>query len=794
MKRWKRGIPFILCCMAVGLVAIFSTVSIPGPAKVYAQGQPEVTLTARVGLDGQCKKNTWIPVRITVENSGPDISGRVQLSYTNSDGDVSFGQDILLPTTSRKEFFLYFYPQGAIRSLTASLTSKGKTLADIKLSANCLSSDGMVFGVMATDPAPYEILGEVKPLRGATRIAQLTTSDLPDRVQGWKALDALIVSGVDTSTITVPQRKALDSWLAGGGRLMVIGGPGWQNSTAGLTDLLPVDPTSTQTAIKLAPLSDYFQTMHPLPGATTISVGTVRPDATILVQQEGIPLLAERQVGFGKVIYLAADPALYPLRAWEDVDRMYDHLLGIRPPRPTWAGSVWDTSFADSAASTIDALNIPTSTYLCGWLLLYVIVVGPVNFFILHRLKRRELAWLTIPTLVLLFAGVTYFYGSFQRGQRPILNRIAVLQAWEDSPMADVRGLVGLYSPFRTKYTLQADEDFMLFPFHSSGGNIQGTDQWLALQDGSTMLMPDVRVEIGGVQSVATVGSLPALDIQSDLIIKWNGNRDPYITGQITNASPFTLRQAILVTPGNYQRLGDIPAGSSKNVTVTVSTSSPDGPIFYTFDTEDILGLSYSDLQEDFDAYRRNEFLSAIRVPDYGYTNSNWGIYLMGWLDAPILPIGLQGKQFDTVDTTLYVLSLDPSFETEPGQIRLPPGLFAWDTSLESATPYRSPDIPAAGYTLRFRIAFPLKYSSVEEMVLNLNVQSGASIRDVSVFIFDVTSGEFVKLKGLRQGRNTIPDPWLYVGPGGDVLIKIDSTTSNYIAINPSTISLVVNP
>jgi hypothetical protein len=794
MKRWKRGILLFSCSVILGLAALFLPVSIPGSGDVSAQEQAGITMTARVGLDGQCKKNAWIPVRVTVENLGPEVSGRVEVSYTNSEGEVSYGQDILLPTTSRREFFLYFYPQGSIRSLTANLVAKGKALASVKLTANCLNSDGMIFGVLTEDPAPYEILGEVKPLRGALRIAQLTISDLPDRAQGWKAMDALIVSGVDTSAIAGPQRQALDSWLASGGRLLVVGGPGWQTANAGLSDLLPVELVSTQTAVKLAPLFDYFQTNRPLPGATTISVGKPRPDAAILAQQEGIPLLAERRVGFGKVIYLAADPALYPLRAWEDAAVMYDRLLGMRPPRPTWAGAKWDTSSADSAAVTIDALSIPSAFYLCGWLALYVIVVGPVNFFILHRLKRRELAWLTIPALVLLFAGINYYYGYFQRGQRPILNRMAVVQAWEGVPTAEARGLVGLFSPLRTKYTLQADDEFMLFPFDTSAGNIQGGDQWLSLQEGSTMLMPDVRVEIGGVESLATAGYLPALDIQSDLVVEWNGARGPYATGQITNASPYTLRQAILVTPGDWKRLGDIPAGSSREVAVAISTTSSYGPSFYTFDSEEILNVDYADLQEDYDAFRRNEFLNAIWEPDYGYTDSNWGVYLMGWLDAPMLPIGLQKKQFDVEDTTLYIVLLDPNFKTPPGQVRLTPSLFAWDTSLESATPYSNPDIPAAGYTLRFRVGFPIKYSSVEEMTLNLNVGSGASITDVSVYIFDITSGEFVRLKGLRRGNNNIPDPWRYVGPGGDILIKIDTATNNYVEINPSTITLVVNP
>ncbi|MCJ7435945.1 MAG: hypothetical protein MUO77_20895, partial [Anaerolineales bacterium] len=115
--------------------------------EVRAQAQGNITLMAQAGLDGYCKANAWFPVHVIVENDGADVDARVQASYKNDRGGSSiYGADISLPSTSRKEFFLYIYPQGAVRKLTVSVLDGGKTLAKTNLNISCEQSDGILFG------------------------------------------------------------------------------------------------------------------------------------------------------------------------------------------------------------------------------------------------------------------------------------------------------------------------------------------------------------------------------------------------------------------------------------------------------------------------------------------------------------------------------------------------------------------------------------------------------------------------------------------------------------------------
>ena len=86
----------------------------------------------------------------------------------------------------------------------------------------------------ATRPAP------------SRRSSSSTVADLPERPEAWSALDRLVWQDVDAGQLSAEQLAALRTWLAGGGRLTIVGGSGGLGLLAGFPDeLLPFRPTVT---------------------------------------------------------------------------------------------------------------------------------------------------------------------------------------------------------------------------------------------------------------------------------------------------------------------------------------------------------------------------------------------------------------------------------------------------------------------------------------------------------------------------------------------------------------------
>jgi hypothetical protein len=781
----KKSIFFVLLCALFG--------SIDMAREVHAQAQGNITLTAQAGLDGYCKANTWFPVHIKIENTGADTNPRVQASYKNDQGGGSvYGQDISLPSTSRKEFFLYVYPQGAVRTLTVSVLDGKITLAKTNLNISCEQNDGLLFGVYADDPSAYTVLNDIRPLTGLTRVAQLINSDLPDRTQGWDGLDALVISNVDTGTFTPEQKQALEMWLAKGGKLFVTGGIHWQTTTAGLHDFLPLELNSTRNVTGLLALSAYINDPSLLDQETILATGQLREGANVLVEQDGIPLLIEKQIGFGKVFYLAADPNLQPLSGWDGMKEIYDHLLAFKSPRPVWADASWDSNQANNALATLPELALPSFVYVCCWLGIYVLMVGPVNYMILRRMKRTELAWVTVPVLVILFSCLAYFSGYAYRGTRPILNRFQLVQGWEGLDQAQVNALIGIYSPNRTTYNMETTDRFMAYPPQGVYDNLQGNNNWLSLKNETGTILPDVRVDIGAMQAVGMEGSIPTLTVEHDLVVTLS-NKEPTLTGSITNKSKSILRGAVLVTPSGWIKIGDLPPNKTEKVDYSLTNMSSNSPMdMHTILS--VLGLdsySYPQYSDDIDKRRRASFFQANITSTGNYFNMNSGIYLMGWVDEIPAPAGLQGQDFKSIDTMLYFEQLTPTVKSETGSLMLISSIYGWESSLGDAITAQTYQLSEDGYTVRFQPGVPVHFSEVDS--LTLHIESNITPDKIQASLWNVENNSWTLIP-LTIDNTEVPDARQYVGTDGEIRLKLDGNQNDYIEITSVNFTLMVQP
>jgi len=281
------------------------------------------------------------------------------------------------------------------------------------------------------------------------------------------------------------------------------------------------------------------------------------------------------------------------------------------------------------------------------------------------------------------------------------------------------------------------------------------------------------------------------LAIEHDLVITLDETK-PMLSGTILNKSNYTIRDAFLVTPGQWTRLGDIPPGASESIDLSLLGAS-NGPVFYGLSAMDILNVDYTALETNADVVRRNAFLQATLYSQYPLNRGNWGIYLMGWVEDALLPIGLQNKRFKTIDTSLYIDMLSPSLKAEVGELIMPASLFKWESSNTNASPYYVSGVPAGGYTLRFQPAFPIRFGKVKS--LRLFLSTNALPREIIASAWNFETKEWTPIPLTTIGSYTeIPEPNLYLGPDHEVRIKVISNRSDYTEINASYITLVGEP
>jgi hypothetical protein len=556
--------------LARALAALAVTALAVGPLVPAASGADAVTMTARVLLQGHARAGSWMAVEVRLENAGPALTGELHLEGGTST-KTRFASAVDLPTASRKTYVLYAQPPAFGRSLKIDLVATDGSPAG-STSVAYLAHDltQLVVGVVAE--RPDRLVGDLdlppSINNNPSVIAPLTVADLPDRVEGWAPLDRLIWQDVDASTLSTAQIAALHGWLAAGGRLVIVAGTAGIGTLAGFPDdLLPYRPTATAD-LGADLLADLLGGRPVVSSAVPMLVGapgTGRP----LVQAGDRWSSAERTYGNGTVTVLGFDPATPGVGTTEGMRSLWQRLL---PPRSGTSPAFSDDSNLLSAAGQMPSLALPPIGGLLILLIAYIAIIGPVNYLILRRLDRRELAWVTMPVLVAGFAIAAYGYGGFLRGTDVVVNQVAIVRGAPDATEGSATVYFGLFSPDRRTYQLEIPGGALLAaPIAGDLFGTGGTAASLDIVQGDPARVRDLEVGYASLRTVRgeTATSVPRM--RANFLLDGTTLR-----GTFENASDRTLEDVAVVLGSSVVVLGDIAAHTSKAIILPI-TSDPFG-------------------------------------------------------------------------------------------------------------------------------------------------------------------------------------------------------------------------
>ena len=800
-----RRLPARLLAVSVTFLLVFN---VWGSEPAHAQ-EEGLVLTGEAGLDGYCKEGAWMPVRVTVENDGEDIDGVLSASTASSAQIWEFNVEAEIPSVSRKEWTLYVFPLGSENSIRIAVTSGDRTLAELDLPVDCVDPGDDLMGVWAANPSIFNTQTVIRTSSNRPVLVRVEGEDIPDRPLGLSMLSSLTISDVDTGALTDAQRASLSAWVSSGGRLIVAGGPGWQKTGAGLGSLLPLTPVGTQTLPDLEAIAAFVQSGDPLVGTVVAATGAVHPDAVVRISQAGLPLVVILPHGYGEIIYLAVDPALEPLRTWIGMEDLYRYLLGRPADVPTWRDGFKAWGEADTALNAIPGLDIPSAFLICGFIVFYIIVVGPVNFVVLRTLKKRELAWVSVPIFVFCFSGAIFLFGTGLIGSRPVVNRLSIVQIWPGEAQSRVDALVGIFSPDRDTYSLEVDSSFTAHPVPEFGFAADPETR-AVFQTDSGFRAPEIRVDTGGLEGYAIGGQIAAPEFTHDLAVRWLSGGDRQLHGQVTNASGLSLSDAVILTSVSAIDLGDFGPGDSAAVSVILGGSGAvplgtppavtgpaltDDTLLAIFGTNYMYPSSFIDLED----LRRFNLLSAALGGLIG--GRGGGVYLLGWTDEAPFDTDLGGGQEQNTDSTLYIVHLRTQLETpaETTEIfRITPDQFYWTEHGEATgsnlpAPYES-FIRSGSFALSFIPIDAIAFREVAGLTLHMASYGAAGQILFQVDLWDFVQGLWIEQESVVWGDNEIPSPTSYVGPAGEIRVRFSYFGTNRNEIEWADLTLEVLP
>ena len=637
-----------------------------------AQGD-DLTLDARAGFDGLYELSAAVPVVVTARNDGAPIEGEVRVVGPASavTAPLVFSAPISLPTGSDKRIPLVVNLPAFGDNLTVQLVSDGQVLAETETDPlRGVNRDELFYGVVSSDPGGLAFLETIPGGRRDAAVAFLDLADLPEVSSAWNGMDVLVLDDVDTSRLTAGQLAALRAWLESGGQLVVTGGPGGPRTAAGVADLLPVAVTGVTSVDELPALTEFAGL--PLSSAGPYAVTTAElVKGETLIEQNGQPLLARADIGRGAVTFLALDPRGAPLAGWAGGEQLWSTIATAAPLLPPWAGGIRDGYAANQAVATIPGMRLPSVLQLIFFLLLYTVIIGPINFLVLRRLKRRELAWITIPALVLLFSLATFLTGFRTRGNVVTLNEMAIAFGSVEADRLRTQTAIGLYSPSRARHDLALPYDATVFPFGENFGTIMGESNFDVIERATGLTLRGVRTDTGEVATFIAESHQPRPAVTATAALSAEQDVVEVI---VRNESDVTLEDAVIIYGQEQAAVGDVAPGAERVVQVSLRGAMPatvptPDPLFSTafnypnpLMNDPSLILGTTEFFNDPVAYPRWQLIQSTASNDTfnpaSLPDPTQIVTLGGWLAESALEATIIGEEATRVGDTLLLLEI----------------------------------------------------------------------------------------------------------------------------------------
>lgn len=553
---------------AVGL----DTVVVPGRAR-GATPEPtpnsSVSMVAEPMLGGSFRSGSWGAVRVQLENDGPVVDGELTLS--EAVGGSTFSVPVQLATGARQEHLLYGQVRPFGNRFRVDLVSGGAVVSSVTVPV--AANDGTAPGVYLIAEHPERLVGSIRTAAAAgggtaPDIVPLAPEDLPPRVEVWSSIDVLVWQDVDSNRLGNEQLAALEIWALTGGHLVIVGGStGVATLGAFPADLLPYGPVN----VIEVPVADLATFLGGLPATAAPMPALTGPlERGVALARSGDAVVAARNdYGDGTVTLVGLDPTTQWLADSTTASGLWARVmpssLGSTDPTPSDGDE-----FLVNALSNLPAIQLPRLDFVFVLFVVYIVAIGPLNYFLLRRRDRREWAWLTMPATIVVFALAAYGFGVAFRGANVVVNELAIVHGAAGTERGLAEVYVGIYSPNRADFDVKVGGGVLISaPAGGPSRGEQSAERPLDVVLGDPATVRHYGIGFGALRAfrAQAMATTPRIDAALSLV-------DGTLEGTLTNSSSDPLADVSLVYGNAAEIVGDMLPGEVR--TVRLSTLRAD--------------------------------------------------------------------------------------------------------------------------------------------------------------------------------------------------------------------------
>ncbi|HOX59612.1 MAG TPA: hypothetical protein P5205_21285 [Candidatus Paceibacterota bacterium] len=568
-----------------------------------------------LGYDGIVPQASWFPVVCEVKNDGPTFMGTVEVEAEYVNRGQGRRAVVELPTGTLKRFVIPVFSAAASSGVwnVRLLDERGKVRAEQTAlrARRSTTSTTPLLGALVRTPAGLPVLRPILPQDQSLQpaVARLLPGIFPDNPLVLEGLDALYLNSEAALDLKAGQAKAVLAWLHGGGHLIVgveqvsdITATPWLRGVlpCELHDIQPVqDHSGLQAWLRSGNWPAKFagslrgqsgsstrggaapgagvNTAHPfsnLPDDPAFELASVQAatgqlrDGQVLVAAGDKPLIVTATRGCGRVTLLLFSPEREPFRSWKNLPTLWARLAEVPG---AWYVSAdyrhpggWSSDGIFGAMIDTRQVHKLPVTWLLLLLLVYLVVIGPLDRYWLKRIGRPMLTWITFPCYVVLFSLLIYFIGYKLRAGESEWNELHVVDVLSRGERAELRGrtYASVYSPSNQRYWLESRQEFSALRAEFAGqwNPGQSGDKATFIQAGDGAVRGEIFVPVWTSQLFVNDWWEPApVPLEAAVTRQgagWEVKVENHTEGSLTNVH--------IVIEDHIMPLGEIPAQKNK--------------------------------------------------------------------------------------------------------------------------------------------------------------------------------------------------------------------------------------
>lgn len=538
-------------------------------------GGDHFVLDLQMGFDNSYIVEKVTPMTATLTNNGEAFQGEFQVkvyTYENTDSGFQkyalYSQKLELPEGATKQVSMELGLNTVRRFMEVSLVDEGGNVVFQKhVPVDALSPETVAVGVLSEQPAQVQYLAGMN-LSEKTSVFFLDRDTFPKSQSVMENFAVLIIDDFDTATLGDAQKKALKNWVDNGGLLVLGTGVQAQKVLSGL-DFVDVSLNGTQSVSGIsAPDGTALSLSAPLTVA-----GISAEKASVKWEANGTPLTSLMPYGGGYVLLNHFALSLAPFANMPQQTAVLKGLCsGLYDAEGENAGAEITNQlrYAANSFPSVTGNSIVVIFLAVG---IYIVLAGPVMYLVLKKKDRRELGWITIPVLSVVFFGVVFLLAGRSTYHNGMISTKAIVEMEEGSSVGETQIAMAMKVPGNGDVTLESELPISVQPqldngWHDGNGKAEEIDYKVTTGDGTNIVFYDNMA-----WETNFVGASATLELGGSVTsnVAFDGEK---VVGTVTNGTSVNFMDAYLKLDYVYIPLGELPAGETMEVSYDLSTEN----------------------------------------------------------------------------------------------------------------------------------------------------------------------------------------------------------------------------